>query len=148
MLTGEAQARVVDAIFTPAGLLYGLDVSPPLVSGILRFAPDGAVTRLADLPGPSYSIHAMGAGGFLSGTTREPLDVYPPPGEENAYIFGSADGEAWGEVARFPRIDPDEYATADVYWELPSGEAVIHLYNVEPMWSGEAYMLATVKVSP
>ena len=148
MLTGESQARVVDAVFTPAGLLYGLDVSPPLVSGILRLAPNGTVTRLANLPGPSYSIHAMRGGGFLAGTTREPHDVYPPPGEENAYIFGSADGATWSDVARFPRIDPGEYANADVYWELPSGEAVIHLFNVEPMGSGEGYMLATVKVSP
>lgn len=148
VLTGEAQARVVDAVFTPAGLLYGLDVSPPLLSGILRLAPNGAVTRLANLPGPSYSIHAMRAGGFLAGTTREPLDVYPPPGEENTYIFGSADGETWNELARFPRIDRDEYANADVNWELRSGEAVIHLFNVEPMWSGEGYMLATVKASP
>ena len=147
MLAGESQARVVDAVFTPAGLLYGLDISPPLAPGILRLAPNGMVTRLANLPGPSYSMHAMRAGGFLAGTTREPRDIYPPPGEENTYIFGSADGDTWSEVARFPRIDTGEYANADVYWELPSGEAVIHLYNVEPMGYGEGYLLATVKVS-
>jgi len=144
MLSGEAQARVVDAVFTPAGLLYGLDAGPPFAPGIFRLAPDGTVTRLANLPSQSYSIHAMRAGGFLVGTTREPLDVYPPPGEENTYVYGSADGESWSELARFPRIDPGGYASADVYWELASGEAVIHLYDVEPMWYGEAYMLATV----
>ena len=63
-----------------------------------------------------------------------------------AFAYGSADGNSWSEVARFPRIDKGEYANADVHWELPSGEAVIHLFNVEPMWSGEAYMLAHVSV--
>jgi hypothetical protein len=31
-----------------------------------------------------------------------------------------------------------------VYWELPSGEAVIHLFNVDPMTSGAAYELAVM----
>jgi len=104
----------------------------------------GAAVTLHELPGPSYSIHEMKGGGYLAGTTREPLDVYPPPGEENAYIFGSADGSTWNEVARYPRLDPNEYATADVYWELPSGEAVIHLFNVDPMTNGAAYQLAVL----
>lgn len=49
-----------------------------------------------------------------------------------------------GNRQRFPRLDPNEYAQADVYWELTTGEAVIHLFAVEPMYSG--YQLAVLNL--
>ena len=145
MQEGELTALSVDGVFTPKGLLYSLDVNPPDTSGILRLAPDGTVTKLTSIPGPSYSLHALRAGGFLSGVTRETNEFYPPD-NVSAHLFGSLDGEGWAEVAQYPRTTDTDYSQADVYWELKSGEAVVHFYNVQLMPNITGYEL--VKLSP
>ena len=142
---GEATALSVDGTFTPQGLLYSLDVNPPDVSGILRLSPTGVVTKLATIPGPSYSLHALRGGGYLSGVTRE-TNPYYPPDNVSAHLFGSLDGETWAEVAQYPRTTDTDYSQADVYWELRSGEAVVHFYNVQLMPANTGYAL--VKLIP
>ena len=145
MQEGELTALSVDGTFTPKGLLYSLDVNPPDISGILRLAPDGTATKLATIPGPSYSLHQLKSGGFLSGVTRETNEFYPPE-NVSAHLFGSLDGDHWTEVAQYPRTTDTDYSQADVYWELKSGEAVVHFYNVQLMPNNTGYQL--VKLAP
>ncbi len=132
LMLGGQQGDVVDGTFTSAGLLFGQDISylPPTPT-IALVTRAGVESILQSLPGPSYSTHALSAGGFLVGVTREPDgDIYAP-GEVSAHLFGSADGNSWKELFAWPRIDANDYARADVYWELPSGEAILQLWNVQ-----------------
>lgn len=145
------QARVVDAVFANGDLLFGQDIPfQPLFPNAGRLTPEGDLTLTQRLPGPSYSIMALPQGGYLMGITREPAgDVYPP-GEagESAHLLGSVDGTSWQTLASFPRIDASDYARADVYWRLPSGEVVLNLRHVRTLSGGRGYQLLRVNVPP
>ncbi|HEX5011632.1 MAG TPA: exo-alpha-sialidase, partial [Planctomycetota bacterium] len=143
---------VVDAVMTDRGLLYGTDgLYAPAYPRILATALDGTRQALLDLPGPSYSIlevgpqSALGQGGFLLGVTRETDgDVYDPD-DLAAHVFSSPDGTRWRELLAFPRLSPDDYARADVRWQLRSGEVVLELFNVEGLGpEGRGFVLLDV----
>ncbi|WP_228530934.1 MULTISPECIES: sialidase family protein [Myxococcaceae] len=133
LLTGQ-EGIIVDAEVLPNGdLIFGQDISfLPERPAIGRLSPTGVYTVLAQLPGPSYSGHTVRSGGFVIGATREPGgDIYPP-GAENAYLYGSLDGVTWEPLLSYRRLNTVDNARMDVYWELPTGELVLELENVQP----------------
>ena len=82
-------------------------------------------------------------GGYLMGTTHEPAgDVYG--GDDAAHVLASSTGLAWEELLTLPRNDTTDYARADIYWTLPSGEAVLQLYNAGP--AGTSYGFELLKL--
>jgi len=141
------RGSAVDAVLAGFGLLYGQDVvfgsEPPAVC---RLEPGGIFRRIAELPGPSYSIHALAGGGFVLGTTREPAGSFYA--DDAAALWGSADGETWSELETFPRFDPTGYARADVYWSLPDGRLLLQLLNVAPVGRGWGYRVLRVTRAP
>jgi hypothetical protein len=74
------------------------------------------------------SIGARG-GGNLLGTTRESSSEYA--GIDSAYLYASSDGFTWQEAARYHDRRSDPVRRADVHWQLPGGEVVIELANVD-----------------
>jgi hypothetical protein len=132
-----------DAIVTANGLLFGTDTFtttfPPRVALV---APDGSESFLATLPTLSYSIFALKGGGILLGTTREPSGL--SAAVDAAYLLASPDGFDWRELARYPVDDLTDYGRADVHWQLPSGEVIIELANVDGMRTRGGYQLARV----
>ncbi|MBJ6761498.1 hypothetical protein JGU66_12040 [Myxococcaceae bacterium JPH2] len=135
----------VDGIITPRGLLFGTDnLYRPPVPVIRRVGTDDEVAQMKRLPGPSYSVLRLRNGGYLMGTTRETSgDVYAD-GDVSAHLFASADGVSWTELTAYPRMFPDDYARADVYWELSSGEALLKLTNVEGIGTGFQLLKSTL----
>ncbi|ATB29201.1 hypothetical protein [Melittangium boletus] len=132
----------VDAVVTPKGLLFGTDnlFAPPL-PGVQRVGGDDVMVRLTQLPGPSYSILEVPGGGYVMGTTRETGgDVYAPD-DFSAHVLYSADGETWTEFRAFPRATDNDYARADVYWALPSGEIILTLSNTQELGWRRGFML-------
>ena len=132
----------VDAVVTPKGLLFGTDnlYAPPLPA-VQRVGGDDVMVRLTELPGPSYSILEVPGGGYVIGTTRETGgDVYAPD-DFSAHVLSSEDGETWTEFQAFPRASDDDYARADVYWKLPSGEIVLALSNTQELGSRRGFLL-------
>lgn len=148
MLTGGA-GSAVDGIFTKHGLIWGQDVVFGNAPSYISLLDDSGTPRLmATLPGPSYSIHAVMPGGYLMGTTREPAgDVYSPS-EDAAHVLASPDGLSWENLLTLPRVNTTDYARADIYWTLPSGEVVLQLYNAGPVDSSYGYMLLTLDAVP
>lgn len=129
---GGQPSLACDGVFTAEGLVYGQDISfLPWRPKIVRVTRDGQLTELASLPAPGYSMLRTSAGAFLAGATWEPDGDLYPPGEEKAHLFGSADGVSWTHLLAYRRVDANEYARADVFWELPSGEVLLQLRNVE-----------------
>jgi hypothetical protein len=132
LLLGGQDGIAVDATPLPGGgLLFGQDILfLPRRPSVVRLDSAGRYTILAPFIGPSYSIHALEQGGFVVGTARERIgDIYPPA-EVSAHLYGSADGVTWTRLLDYPWLDPnDYYVRADVYWELPTHELVLTLYN-------------------
>jgi len=142
---GGQPSDIVDATVLPGGdLLFGQDISfLPDRPTIARLSPSGTLTTIAPLPGPSYSIQRLSGGGFVVGVEREANGDLYPPGDYNAHLFGSPDGERWSEVARFTAADPANDVRADVYYELPSTrKLVIQLSNAAGFGpDGRGYVL-------
>ncbi|MBS2029741.1 MAG: exo-alpha-sialidase [Deltaproteobacteria bacterium] len=146
MLSGQP-GDVVDAIVRADGsLLFGQDISflPP-TPHIATLAINGAYNELAQIIGPSYAIHAIRSGGYVVGSEREPDgDIYPP-GEVSAHVYASPDGVSWQQVLDYPRLNSTDNARADVYWELPSGELLLELENIQGFGpQGKGYQLLKV----
>jgi hypothetical protein len=142
-MLGNQQGDVVDAIVTPGGLLFGQDISYlPDRPHIATLSSSGVYRELIQITGPSYSSYPIRSGGFLVGAEREPGgDIYPPA-EVSAHLYGSADGERWTDLRQFPRLSTSENTRADVYWELPTGELVLQLENVQGFGpGGKGYQL-------
>ena len=136
----------VDGVVTSRGLLFGTDnlYAPPLPA-VQLVTPADAMVRQAPLPGPSYSITAIAGGGFILGTTRETGgDVYAAD-DVSAHVYFSADGKAWTEFRAFPRLTDTDYARADVYWQLPSGELVLELSNTRELGPRGFLLLKAVR---
>ena len=135
----------VDGIITPPGLLFGADtLYQPAFPSIRRVESNDEMIEMTRLPGPSYSVLQLRGGGYLMGTTRETGgDVYAP-GDETAHVFMSADGRTWKEFMAYPRLLPDDYARADVYWQLPSGEVLLRLTNVHDIGTGFQLLQSTL----
>ena len=131
LMQGGQEGDVVDAEVLPEGdLLFGQDISfLPDLPGVARVGRAGGYTLLRQIPGPAYSTHAIGSGGFVVGAAREANGDLYPPGEVSAHLLGSVDGLTWDDLLSFPRANPNEDVRADVYWELPSGELVLELRN-------------------
>lgn len=141
-------ACAVDGVFINGDFVYGQDIPrQPGFPHVARLAVNGNFTAWQQLPGPSYSMMALPTGGYLMGITRESTgDVYPPgPAGESAHLMASVDGESWIDVGSFPRIDASDYARADVYWRLPSGEVVLNLRHVKTLPGGRGYRLLRVR---
>ncbi|WP_338871345.1 GDSL-type esterase/lipase family protein [Myxococcus stipitatus] len=134
-----------DGIITPLGLLFGADtLYRPAIPSIRRVQSNDEMVEMTRLPGPSYSVLRLRDGGYLMGTTRETGgDVYAP-GDETAHVFMSADGRTWKEFMAYPRLLPDDYARADTYWQLPSGEALLKLTNVRGIGTGFQLLESTL----
>jgi len=124
---------VVDAtVLADGSILFGQDISylPP-TPHIATLSPSGSYRELAAITGPSYAIHALRGGGYVVGAEREPGgDIYAP-GEVSAHLYTSADGQHWTRALDYPRLDANENARADVYWELPSGELLLELEDIQ-----------------
>jgi photosystem II stability/assembly factor-like uncharacterized protein len=144
LLRGDA-GDVLDATPLPGGeLLFGQAISRlPLRPSIARLSPSGGLTVVAPLPGPSYSIQRLSAGGFVVGAAREAGGDLSPPGDTSARLVASPDGARWSEVASFRAADPNADVRADVYFELPSTrELVVQLINAEGFGpGGRGYVL-------
>jgi hypothetical protein len=121
---------LVDGVAVPGGILAGHDtLYQPLYPHVISLSPAGAYVEHAALPGPSYSFHPASGGGYLIGAAREPGgDVYAP-GDVSAHLLSSPDGVHIEEVLAYARSDPGDTARADVYFELPTGEAVVDVRN-------------------
>jgi hypothetical protein len=133
----------VHAALNSRGLIYGTDaIFAPATPGIVQVARDDTYRFVASLPGPAYSIMRHSSGVLLMGITNEPSgDLYP--GEVNVYLFGSYDdGVTWQQLLRLPRNDRQGFARLDVRWELPTGEVVIELENVQLTGGGGYALLA------
>ena len=135
-------AVAVDRLINGKGLLSGTDnLYGPPYPGIKLVAGDDKLAAVSGLPGPSYSIHKLPGGGYVLGTTRETGgDVYAAD-DVSAHDIYSADGVHWSEWRAFPRLADNDYARADVYWQLPSGELILELTNVAEMGSQHGFML-------
>lgn len=138
---------VVDATVLGDGtLLFGQDISylPP-TPHVATLTPQGDYRELSAITGPAYSTHALRSGGFVVGAAREPGgDIYPP-GEVSAHLYTSPDGERWTRALDYPRLSSSENARADVYWELPSGELLLELENVQGMGpGGKGYQILAI----
>jgi hypothetical protein len=124
----------VEGAITKSGIIYGTDfVFTPFGNVIFQVDPKtGALTQLGLMPGPSYSVRKLDGGGYLMGETREATgnaaSVYAD-GDEQARLFRSADGITFAPTLEATRVDPADYARIDVVWQLPTGEAVVELYN-------------------
>lgn len=142
-MLGNQQGDVVDAIVTPDGLLFGQDISSlPDLPHIATLSFDGVYRELTRITGPAYSSYPIREGGFLVGAAREPHSNIYPPGEVSAHLYGSADGVQWADLMQLRRISSNENTRADVYWELPSGEVVLQVENVEGFGpGGKGYQL-------
>ncbi|MGC4115075.1 MAG: sialidase family protein [Myxococcales bacterium] len=137
MLSGQ-EGDIVDAtVLGDGSLLFGQDISYlPNLPHVARLTWSGAYSELVQLSGPSYSIHALRGGGFVAGAAREPgADIYPPS-EVSAHLYLSADGVQWVDVLRYRRIDANQNARIDVYWELRTGELVLRMENVDGAGTG------------
>jgi hypothetical protein len=135
-------AVAVDGLINGKGLLFGTDnLYGPPYPGIKLVAGDDKMAAVSGLPGPSYSIQKLPGGGYILGTTRETGgDVYAD-GDVSAHVIYSPDGVHWSEWRSFPRLADDDYARADVYWQLPSGELILELTNVAELGSQHGFML-------
>jgi len=135
----------VDGIITPPGLLFGSDtLYGPDFPSVRRVGANDELIEMTRLPGPSYSVLRLRDGGYLMGTTRETGgDVYAP-GDEAAHLFMSTDGRTWKEFMAYPRLLPDDYARADAYWQLPSGEVLLQLTNVQGIGTGFQLLESTL----
>jgi hypothetical protein len=136
----------VDAVVTPRGLLFGTDnlYTPPLPA-VQRVGSEDTMVHLGALPGPSYSVLEVPGGGFVMGTTRETGgDVYAP-GDVSAHVLYSAEGDTWREFQAYPRAAEDDYARADVYWKLRSGELVLELSNTQELGRRGFLLLKAVR---
>ncbi len=135
----------VDGIITPPGLLFGSDtLYGPDFPSVRRVGANDEMIEMTRLPGPSYSVLRLRDGGYLMGTTRETGgDVYAP-GDEAAHLFMSTDGRTWEEFMAYPRLLPDDYARADAYWQLPSGEVLLQLTNVQGIGTGFQLLESTL----
>gem|GEM_PF-3117599 len=138
---------VVDAVVLADGtLLFGQDISylPP-TPHVATLSPSGSYHELAALTGPSYGIHALRAGGFVIGAEREPGgDIYPAS-EVSAHLYTSPDGAQWTKALNYPRLSDTENARADVYWELPTGELLLELENIQGFGpGGKGYQILRV----
>jgi hypothetical protein len=139
----------VDAVVTSRGLLFGTDnlYAPPLPA-VQLVTDEDVMVHQAGLPGPSYSITKISGGGYILGTTRETGgDVYAPD-DLSAHVFFSADGRTWSEFRAFPRLLETDYARADVYWQMPSGELVLELSNTQELGSRGFLLLKAVRGNP
>ncbi len=147
-VVGSPDGVGVDALVTPAGLLFGRDaVFAPAVPGIELVPQSGSPDVIAPLPGPSYSLLRAG-GGYLMGVTREEDGTVYASGDVSAHLFGSPDGSSWQPLLDFPRLSTTGYARANVYWTLPDGEAVLDLSNVQglqPTGAGFELLQATTR---
>ena len=146
MLSGQP-GDVVDAVVRADGtLLFGQDISflPP-TPHIATLTIAGAYNELIQIIGPSYAIHAIRSGGYIVGSEREPDDDIFPPGEVSAHVYASPDGVSWQRVLDYPRLNSADNARADVYWELPSGELLLELENIQGFGpQGKGYQLLKV----
>ncbi|BDG04880.1 WD40/YVTN/BNR-like repeat-containing protein [Anaeromyxobacter oryzae] len=126
---------LVMAVPTAQGLLGGLDTLwQALPPNVVTLSFGGAYAQHFQLPGPSYSIRALDGGGYLVGAAREPTgDVYP---DASAHLFASPDGVSFREVFSCPQLDPTATARADVYFQLPTGEAVVQVVNCAGFGAG------------
>jgi hypothetical protein len=118
----------VDAAVVDGGILAGHDsLFAPLWPHVVSLGFDAAYAPRFALPGPSYSFFTLPDGGYLVGAAREAVgDVYP---DTAAHLFHSQDGETFEEVFSCERLDPTATARGDVYFSLPSGEAVVGVRN-------------------
>ncbi len=121
---------LVDGVAVSGGLLAGEDsLYQPLYPHVISLSPAGAYDQLVPLPGPSYSFHAASGGGYLVGAARESGgDVYAP-GDVSAHLLSSPDGVQVEEVLACAQSDPTDTTRADVFYELPTGEAVVDVRN-------------------
>ena len=60
-------------------------------------------------------------------------------------MYASPDGVNWRDVLDYPRLTTTDNARADVYWELPSGELLLELENIQGFGpQGKGYQLLKV----
>lgn len=144
--TVNGVAVAVDALPLPGGgLLYGTDAinRPRGETGVVRIDPDGVIHYVGQLPGPSYSILRHSSGAIFLGTSREPSGNVYAEGDISARFFGSVDGVDFKELLAFERISENSNAHLRSFWELPTGELVIEVENVQGFGEdGEGYLLA------
>jgi hypothetical protein len=144
MRTALDGGSLVDAVSTPTGILAGMDsLYQPLFPHVVTMDPAADYRQIAALPGPSYSFHAVSGGGFVVGAEREAGgDVYDAS-TPAAHLLTSDDGVAFTDALQFPWLGGLVAARADVYWELPTGELVAELRNVDG-FPGVGYALLAV----
>jgi hypothetical protein len=135
---------LVDAVSTPSGILAGMDsLYQPLQPHVVTLSHEADYRQMAPLPGPSYSIHAISGGGFVVGAAREAGgDVYGAS-TPAAHLLTSEDGATFADALAFPWLGGADAGRADVYRELPTGELVAELRNVEGC-PGVGYALLAV----
>jgi hypothetical protein len=140
----------VDAVVTDKGLLYGTDaVNKPARTAIVLVKPDDTWEVVRDLPGPSYGVLHHSSGGYLMGSSRAPAGTVHAPGDESSRLFGSVDGVTWNELLNYKRLTVDSTAHSHAHWELPSGEVLIQLVNLQGFGAdGDGYLVARPKLLP
>lgn len=121
--------KAVSIAFDPAGFaVFGQDhifrdgyiVRLDLASGV--------VTRIARLPGPSYSALRLRDGVWLVGEAHEPKGTTFSPGDKDVHLFGSDDDAGtFADVFHRPYLNPDAYVRMDVYFAFPNGDFSIEV---------------------
>jgi hypothetical protein len=139
---GQAAGEVDAAVLSDGSIVFGQDITYlPKYSNAAQLTPDGTLTEFVRLPGPSYSMHALRAGGYAMGVARESGGDNYPPGDTSAYVYTSMDGLNWEAALSYPRRSPDDDVRADIYWELPNGDLLLELRNAQTFSTGIGYKI-------
>lgn len=142
--------RVVSMAFDPAGYaIFGMD-QPSKPAYIMRLDLESrALTRIARLPGASYSAMRLRDGVWLIGEAHEPGSTDTT--DTDVHLFGSDDGGAtFADVFHRPYLDPKAYVRMDVYFAFPNGDFSIEIggYGTVVARAVSEEPLPSLRVSP
>ena len=121
----------VDIAFDPDGFaVFGQDhVWEP--GWIVRLdLKSGETTRLAPLPGPSYSAMRVNDAFWLVGEAHEARGSIFDPTDLDLHVFASDDGAAsFGDVLRQPYLDASSTTKAMAQFRYPNGDFPISFWG-------------------
>ncbi|RKH44449.1 exo-alpha-sialidase [Corallococcus sp. AB050B] len=137
VMGGYAANAVTGTVLSGGELLLGQStLYEPEHPKLLRVYASGRVDALLTLPGPAYSLDALGGGGFVLGTARADVGDVQPASDVYARLFTSTDAVTWVEARKYERATSGVLARAEVWGELPNGDLVVRADNLKGFGTG------------